>query len=395
MKKNENEIDLSLTRVKQAMAGISNFSYQKLKVIHVAGTNGKGSVCAFLSSIFTAQGFKTGLYTSPHLERITERIKINNQEILAQDLDAYLKLFDAYDLTYFEHLTVAAMKYFYDKKVDYLILETGLGGRLDATNIFDKPFVTVLTSIGLDHTEYLGDTLAEVLAEKMGILKRKVPLVSGFTHPDLIKKTQELEIPILELSDYKFNLRMFGSHQELNANISYTVARKFLVWSEDSSIRNDARAQIAFKDLRDAIETTILPARLELIDNFLFDVSHNEAGIEGCLQFLVTLPPNLQKNRVLVLGLLKDKRYKKIIAQLLPYFEEIYLTEPASERALNLDILTEEITLQGGAKKVKMVDLSYSKIINEMKKKDRLCCVIGSFYLVAGMRKLYLRQKHG
>ena len=195
----ESNINLGLDRIK-AVLELMKIDYQGLKVIHVSGTNGKGSTAAFLNDVLMNNFFefkKVGLYTSPHLEKINERIKINNKEITDQELKICLDFVDdaqgsaKIELTYFEHLTAAAIKYFCDQGVDVVVLECGLGGRLDATNVFDNPLVTILTNISMDHTEYLGDSLEEILNEKMGIFKKGVPIVSGVEQEFLQKKIAE------------------------------------------------------------------------------------------------------------------------------------------------------------------------------------------------------------
>ena len=160
---------------------------RSMKVIHVAGTNGKGSVCAFLSSMLTEGGKRTGLFTSPHLVKINERFQINNEpvsdEIFLNAYERVMKLVEEmqkdgfYHPAYFELLFAIGMVIFEEAQVEYLILETGLGGRLDATNIVEKPVVTVITSISLDHTEILGDTIEEIAGEKAGIIKQNIPIV--------------------------------------------------------------------------------------------------------------------------------------------------------------------------------------------------------------------------
>ena len=160
---------------------------RKMKVIHVAGTNGKGSVCAFLSSMMTAGGKRCGLFTSPHLVKMNERFQINNipvsDEIFLGAYDKVMKIVKEmqedgfYHPAYFELLFAIGMVIFEEEGVEYLVLETGLGGRLDATNIVEHPIVTVITSISLDHTEILGDTIEEIAGEKAGIIKLRVPVV--------------------------------------------------------------------------------------------------------------------------------------------------------------------------------------------------------------------------
>ena len=174
---------------------------REFRVIHIAGTNGKGSVCAFLESIFRKAGYRTGLFTSPHLVRINERFQTDRTPVSDEDfLEAFLHVMRAVEEmmadgyahpTYFEFLFAAGMWYFREQKIDILLCETGLGGRLDATNTIEKPILSVITSISLDHTEYLGDTVPEIAAEKAGIIKRGVPVVYDASDPGAAEVIRE------------------------------------------------------------------------------------------------------------------------------------------------------------------------------------------------------------
>ncbi|MEO1593433.1 MAG: Mur ligase family protein, partial [Cyanobacteria bacterium J06632_22] len=177
-------VDLGLDRIKAVLTNLGNPHHQ-VPIIHIAGTNGKGSVCAYLSSILTAAGYRTGRYTSPHLVNWTERICINNEPIswenLQTSLDAVENAISAEGPvpTQFEVFTAAAWEYFAAQKVDIAVVEVGLGGRLDATNVCDSPLVTVIVSIGRDHWQRLGNTLAKIAGEKAGILKPGVPAIAA------------------------------------------------------------------------------------------------------------------------------------------------------------------------------------------------------------------------
>ena len=171
-------IKLGLERVQAVLKLLKN-PQDKVKIIHVAGTNGKGSVCSIVANILKCAGYKVGLYTSPHLVEYTERIRINNEEIpqniFADYIEKICNLADEHEihLTEFEILTVMAYKYFADNKVKIAVIETGLGGRFDATNVTKKTFISVITSISLDHTDRLGDTVEKIAFEKEGIIKRE------------------------------------------------------------------------------------------------------------------------------------------------------------------------------------------------------------------------------
>ena len=191
-------IKLGLERVQAVLKLLGN-PQDKVKIIHVAGTNGKGSVCSIVANILKCAGYKVGLYTSPHLVEYTERIKINNEEISQQDFANYTEkicaLADKYEihLTEFEILTVMAYKYFADNKVKIAVIETGLGGRFDATNVTKKTFISVITSISLDHTDRLGDTIEKIAFEKAGIIKPKSIVITEISNKGfrIIRETAE------------------------------------------------------------------------------------------------------------------------------------------------------------------------------------------------------------
>ena len=172
-------INLGLERIEQILNLLNN-PQDNLKCIHVAGTNGKGSVCAIIATVLQNNGTKVGLYTSPHIFEYTERIKINNVEISKEDFAKYVSRVCeiADNLTEFEILTAAAFKYFYDKKVDYVVLETGLGGRYDATNVCEDT-LSIITSISLDHTDRLGNTYEQIAYEKAGIIKENSTVITA------------------------------------------------------------------------------------------------------------------------------------------------------------------------------------------------------------------------
>ena len=199
---------------------------RSMKVIHVAGTNGKGSVCAFLSSMLTEGGKRTGLFTSPHLVKINERFQINNEpvsdEIFLNAYERVMKLVEEmqkdgfYHPAYFELLFAIGMVIFEEAQVEYLILETGLGGRLDATNIVEKPVVTVITSISLDHTEILGDTIEEIAGEKAGIIKQNIPIVydgrEKRAEKVILQKAKEQNAKAVPLDEEKLSIQGSTDH---------------------------------------------------------------------------------------------------------------------------------------------------------------------------------------
>ena len=185
-------IKLGLANIEKLLSLLGN-PHKKLRCVHIAGTNGKGSTAAFLHSILLHSGYRAGLYTSPHLVNFTERIKINNTEISRKRVAQIVTLIremcrreDLETITFFEFITALAFQYFAEEKTDLVIMETGMGGRLDATNVV-HPLVTIITSISLEHQVYLGNTLQQIAAEKAGIIKKNAPLLTGARQPGVIK----------------------------------------------------------------------------------------------------------------------------------------------------------------------------------------------------------------
>ncbi|MBN1646267.1 bifunctional folylpolyglutamate synthase/dihydrofolate synthase [Candidatus Woesearchaeota archaeon] len=267
------EIKLGLERMHEVLEKFGN-PQKKLKVIHVAGTNGKGSVCAMLQSILSHAGKKTGCYTSPHILEFNERITIKYQKIKDQDI---AKLFNEIKktgvrLTFFEVSTVLAILHFAEQEVDYAIFEVGLGGRLDATNVFDSPRVTVITNIDLDHTEFLGKTRSEISKEKAGILRKGVPLFTSETNLIIQDLCDDLGSPFVLCTPYNGEISLKGKYQKRNAGIAVQVA-KYLGIDYNAIIAGIADAK--------------WPGRLEYIEpNVLIDAAHNPAGMIELKQHL-------------------------------------------------------------------------------------------------------------
>ena len=229
------EVKLGLDNIQLLLDKIGN-PEKKLKCIHVAGTNGKGSVCAMLFYILKEAGFKVGLYTSPHLKKFNERIRINGNFITDREIVEYFLKVKPHitNQSFFEITTAMAFLYFCEKNVDYAVMEVGLGGRLDATNVA-TPIVSIITNIGLEHTELLGDTIEKIAFEKAGIIKKNIPVVTGAKGNALkvikkISKSRNAQLFLAEnFKDVEFN-HLNGSFQQQNKNIALTaisVLKKF------------------------------------------------------------------------------------------------------------------------------------------------------------------------
>lgn len=367
------------------------------KIIHVAGTNGKGTVCTLLAHTLTCAGYKTGLFVSPHLVRPTERIKINGEDILSAD---FVRAVDSVlgagqeTFNFFELLTAAALLYFAERKVSYVVLETGLGGRKDPTNVCE-PVLSIITSIGLDHTALLGDTLSQIAREKAGIIKPQVSVLCGAFAPEaatVIEHTAlEKNAPLTWIKEgnpfsqngYDFeqgfthlraadgslwNLHLLGEKQPQNACLVYHAARQLNVPA--SAIKN-------------AFETVQFPGRFERIKKgsttFILDGAHNLQAMQALLSFWSKTPYASQKVTLLC-GFMKDKDYQHMLTLLSPHFTRVIVTVPPSSRAatqtdfgdlLNVTNLTFEP--------------DYQKALTLAQQFPVILCT-GSFYLVGGVR---------
>lgn len=326
-------IHLGLERIQQLLDALGN-PHQQIPVVHVAGTNGKGSVCAFLLSILQAAGYRVGRYTSPHLINWRERITINGEWISEQDLREALQQVDTainpeFPPTQFEVITAAMWWYFAAQKVDLAILETGLGGRLDATNVCDRPLVSVITSIGLDHCQQLGNTLGAIASEKAGIIKPKCPVVIAENHAEAIAvlqaKVTECEAPVTWVSaaqptatgaiyqGFEYPLPLLGKHQLINSAVAIATIQ---------SLRNQGW-EISEAAMRTGLANTQWSGRLQWIEfnldgnshKILIDGAHNVAAAEYLRQFVDEAFPHQRKRWVI--GILNTKDQVGILKALL------------------------------------------------------------------------------
>ena len=311
-------INLGLERISSILDLMDN-PQDRLKCIHVAGTNGKGSVCAFISTILTEAGFKTGLFTSPHLFRYTERIKIDEKEIptdiFAEKIFKINKLSEKNNihLTEFEILTAVMFEYFAENNVDYAVIEVGLGGKYDSTNVIKNPLCSVITTIDFDHTERLGDTIEKIAEEKSGIIKPYCPVVvdnnnKGF---DVIKShTTGKQLHLAKNYEYK-DVSLKGDYQKENLNLALT-AIDILLPNLDKNI------------IQQALKHVVHHGRFEYFEDkkILIDGGHNPNGIRVLRENLDIYFKNTDKR--FVFGCLKNKNYPEMINLLFKEGDEIY-----------------------------------------------------------------------
>ncbi len=356
-----------LRGIRQLMNGLDH-PHRKFQTIHVAGTNGKGSTACMLAAMFTAAGYKTGLYTSPHLLDFRERIRINGKQISEANVTRLVRrlMGDAKKLrsTFFEVTTALAFQYFAEKKIDIAVVETGLGGRLDATNVI-TPLVSAITGIGLEHTEILGKTIEKITLEKAGIIKRNVPCVSGVDMPNarriLLDVCKNRGSTLVDSGAMKWKLRsstLDGMVVDLRLrdcsieNLKIDLAGSFQVKNAVIAI---LAAQIAAKRMKTTLSEknirnglsrvrrlTGFQGRLDVVKKHplvIADVAHNPQAIQSLVGSLADAG---FKKVDLVFGVLKDKDYASMIDALRTIVRKCYVVTPKTERARTGIELAEE-----------------------------------------------------
>ena len=384
-------IKLGLEHTRKLLKFFGN-PHEKFLTIHVAGTNGKGSTCAYIERILRYSGYKVGIYTSPHLFNFNERIRVNgtpisNEEIVYFLDNSYEKI-NKIKSTFFEVTTVMAFNYFSKKKVDIAVIETGLGGRLDATNVI-SPVSSVITSISMDHTEILGNSIEQIAEEKSGIIKEKTPLFvyrQDRNVLDIFKKKAidydaEMKISKIPkninvnldgtqfiLNDQDYTIPLFGSHQARNAALAIDVVSQF-----DSKINYDM--------IFSALKEVFWPGRMQKIGQRIFyDVSHNKKGMEKTLQTLKEIYP---KNDIYgLLCLKKDKDLTSLKSLIVKNFKTLIVSEDRNGLLLKSNILAEEL------KRINIKCTSVSSLRNGLKaledlvkNKSSVGLIFGSHYI--------------
>lgn len=358
------KINLGLERITKILELLKN-PQDKLKCIHVAGTNGKGSVCAIIATVLENAGFKTGLYTSPHIFDYTERIKINSKDISKEDFTNYVfeicDLADKnnIDLTEFEILTAVMFKYFSDKKVDVVVLETGLGGRFDATNVIKTNLCAIITHIDLDHTERLGSTKSEIAFEKAGIIKPNCPIFTSEGYEEIKDKADECNslFSLVTPMEDATNLSLKGTCQIENLSLALAAVRFLFPEISENTIQN-------------ALQKVNHPCRFQIVRNdLIIDASHNPNGAQALRDSLDKYFPN--KKRTFVFGCLKNKNYKQMMEILFSKGDEIYFYHFNNNNSCTVQELKN--FCQFPSQKFETLDKLPS---------DRLKIVCGSFYML-------------
>lgn len=393
-----------------------------IKIIHVAGTNGKGSVCAYLNAMLLAGGKKTGLFTSPHLVRINERFQINGEDVSdEQFLDAFLKVEKAakeYEAegeghpSYFETLFLMGMLIFKEAGVEYLVMETGLGGRLDATNVVEKPLACIITSISRDHTEYLGDTLEAIAGEKAGIIKAGVPVIYDASQPGpasvIAAKAKEMGSPAwpMEPSFYEMKTQ---SREGITFTLAYPGGEKAELVIPYVAKYQMMNASLAFytmhilQDVHDIPKNVLAeglskikwPCRMEMAaPGVIIDGAHNEDGIA---QFVSTAGYFAKENEITILfTAVADKHYHEMIGEICEgiHPSHVVATQIDGSRVVPAEVLAEDFRKAGCTDVCAEPEIgaAYEKALG--KKGSGMLFCVGSLYL-AGELKAYLAKRNG
>jgi len=372
------------------LAALAGHPQNQLRFIHVAGTNGKGSTCAMLESIYRRAGLRVGLFTSPHLVSFRERIQVNRRLIgedevvrLVGELQPLLKQFpNGHHPTFFEVVTVMALKFFAEQNCDLVVWETGLGGRLDATNIV-TPLASVITNISLDHQQWLGNTLAEIAAEKAGIIKPGVPVITAANEPEALaviqKMAREKNAPLIKVAQASrlpaaetAALPLMGEHQKTNALLALATVEAL-----------QKQIPVTREAIYAGLQNVDWPGRLQLVTlpdgrRILLDGAHNVAGVKALCEALGKNFPATK--RTLVLGVLQDKDWRQICEMLAPLAARIFTVPVSSERSTHPDELA--IACRAVNSTAEIFPCPSVREVLEKFARDDFVVITGSLYLV-------------
>lgn len=397
-------IKYDLNNIKYLMRHLNN-PHKKFLSIHIAGTNGKGSVASMLNSVFIESGYKTGLYTSPHILDFRERIRVNGTKIpprfIIDFVNKNYEIIEKIKPSFFEITTALAFDYFAYKNIDIAIIETGMGGRLDSTNIL-KPLVSVITSISKDHSEYLGNTIREITYEKAGIIKHKIPCVIGelpnLSVKIISEKCKELKSDLIVSKNFKLNIKTINEsgitfNCKLNnkdiQNINLPIIGKYQIKNIRTALSVldllKTKFRISRKSIIDGFDKIKIHSgfgyrfqQVSKTPNIFVDVSHNLEAIKNLKENLGILK---YKNLIIIFGMMADKDYKdclKLIESLNPF---IIATQPDYKRALPAEKIFEVVKNKNKVIVTSKVKDAKEFAIKKYKNGD-LILVIGSFFLV-------------
>lgn len=408
---------LGLERMNKILELLGN-PHEDLKIIHVAGTNGKGSTCRYMYSVLQEAGYKTGLYTSPFLEKFNERIEFNGQCISDEDLSCYTDRVLAQvkrmteicnqKPTEFEVITAIALLYFKEKNCDYVILEVGLGGIGDSTNVCQKPLASVITSVSMDHMDRLGNTIEDIAREKAGIIKEACPVITSVRNEkalEIIRETaKKKNCPYMETAKVEVNIHkealdgmcfdalnlsnleisMTGRHQAENATLAVAT---LLYLDQEGKI--DVSRDVLYKGLKKAKQH----GRFEVLSDMgnrpviIIDGAHNIDGAEALKNAVNSLCPD--GRILLVTGMLKDKDYEGIIGRFLEITGDFIVTEPQNPRKLLAEELSEVLIASGARSAVPRPKPEDAvNYVNQIKSDYDAVIFAGSLYLIGEIRSM-------
>ncbi|MBF0120295.1 MAG: bifunctional folylpolyglutamate synthase/dihydrofolate synthase [Desulfobacterales bacterium] len=407
-------IKLELSTIQGMLNALGN-PEKNYRSIHIAGTNGKGSIASSISSILHKSGYKVGLYTSPHLIHFNERICINNNPITDEEVVSLYNLTkdipkDYRDPTFFEITTAMALYEFSKEKVDFAVIETGMGGRFDATNII-SPIVSIISNISLEHQMYLGNTIAKIAYEKAGIIKKDTPIITGAKQKSAVSVIEEAaqskNAPIYRLKkDFKVvrnnksntfsyyglnniwhnvKIALLGDYQIENAAISIAACE---------IINKNLDKNLSFENIQEGLLATKWPGRLEVVCNspkVILDGAHNLNGAKNLAKFL---SKNIQKEKLtLVIGILNDKPFGSILRCLLPLCKRAILTTPKIDRAVPAkELYAIAKTINGNVKIIEDVGNAV-RYASETSNNEDTVCIAGSLYVVGEAKEKFNGKK--
>ncbi len=394
--------------------------HRNMKYIHVAGTNGKGSTSSYIATILKEAGYKVGLFTSPYLERFNERIQINEVDISNESLARITKIVkDKSDEmvmngyrhpTTFEIITAIAFQYFKEENVDYVVLEVGLGGRIDSTNIIESSMASVITTIDMDHTHILGNTLTEIAYEKAGIIKENGLVISYPQNNEVLKVLQKeagkkgsdfvlCNMDNVKVKDYSqyggvfdfkykdkvysdLKINLLGEYQIYNAALALTTILKF---------REKGLVNVTDEEIRKGLIDTKWKGRLEVIKRdptFLIDAAHNPQGVKYLSKAINIFDYN---RLILGIAILEDKDVDHIIDSIVPLADEIIITEVKTQRKMDCEKLAKKVQKYN---KTIIIEKEIEKAVEksfELANENDLILFAGSIYLIGDVRKIVVK----
>jgi dihydrofolate synthase/folylpolyglutamate synthase len=398
---------LDLSRISKVLAELGN-PHQAYKTIHVAGTNGKGSTSSYIKSILLEAGYKVGIYTSPYVVKFNERISINNENISDEDVIKYAniiypiwdRLYQSGDtVTFFEVITIICFLYFRDCSVDFGVIEVGLGGKLDATNVI-TPVVSVITNISYDHMNVLGNTLESIALNKLGIVKDNIPLVTSVENEDLIPLFKEvtnahnselIRVDFNSVKDIMLNNQTHFNYKGLDyiSNLpgGFQVKNSCLAIETIKQLEKELSITISYDAIKKGLLNTKWPGRFEIFSgNIVLDGAHNIGGITALSDTVKKIFPG--KYVKALVSVMFDKEHEKMIEVLEGISDEIYFTEFEYARRADAEILYNESHHCN-----KNIYQDYKEIFMKLKdlKSNEILLVTGSLYFISEIRKLLVK----